>query len=88
MNQLVRVHDSVRTNKEMPVSSFAEDTFLLLDALEADVNELGALKPLICLEIGCAPTVPKLLMNEPLAKIWLGMRVEFRRKHTGAIHHS
>ncbi|KII93707.1 hypothetical protein PLICRDRAFT_402164 [Plicaturopsis crispa FD-325 SS-3] len=30
----------------------AEDTFLLLDALEQDADELKALHPLICLEIG------------------------------------
>ncbi|WVO13503.1 hypothetical protein L204_101124 [Cryptococcus depauperatus] len=30
----------------------AEDSFILLDALEADVEELRSLKPSICLEIG------------------------------------
>lgn len=30
----------------------AEDTFLLLDALELDANALRAAKPQICLEIG------------------------------------
>ncbi|EGG13062.1 uncharacterized protein MELLADRAFT_32299 [Melampsora larici-populina 98AG31] len=30
----------------------AEDTFILLDALEADLDFLKALKPLICVEIG------------------------------------
>lgn len=29
-----------------------EDTFLLLDALEEDAEELKAMKPRICLEIG------------------------------------
>lgn len=31
----------------------AEDTFLLLDALEQDLDVLKRLKPLICLEVGC-----------------------------------
>ncbi|KZT06291.1 S-adenosyl-L-methionine-dependent methyltransferase [Laetiporus sulphureus 93-53] len=30
----------------------AEDTFILLDALEEDANELRSLSPLVCLEIG------------------------------------
>ncbi|KAI0274872.1 hypothetical protein BC834DRAFT_850073 [Gloeopeniophorella convolvens] len=30
----------------------AEDTFVLLDALEADANALRALAPRVCLEIG------------------------------------
>ena len=29
-----------------------EDTFILLDALEADADDLASRQPLICLEIG------------------------------------
>ncbi|KAI7686993.1 hypothetical protein SSS_03180 [Sarcoptes scabiei] len=31
----------------------AEDTFILLDALESDLKLIENLKPLFCLEIGC-----------------------------------
>ena len=34
-------------------TTIAEDTFLLLDALEQDAQALRDLKPRICLEIGC-----------------------------------
>jgi hypothetical protein len=34
------------------VCNIIKDTFLLLDALEQDMDELRALKPLICLEMG------------------------------------
>lgn len=30
----------------------AEDTFLLLDAIEQDMHQLRQLRPLVCLEIG------------------------------------
>lgn len=30
-----------------------EDTFILLDALEEDADDLRTLRPRICLEIGC-----------------------------------
>jgi len=30
----------------------AEDTFILLDALEQDAEELKALHPVVCLEVG------------------------------------
>jgi len=32
-----------------------EDTFILLDALEADADDLASKQPLICLEIGSVP---------------------------------
>jgi len=35
----------------------AEDSFLLLDALEEDIHVLKKLKPTICLEIGCGSGV-------------------------------
>ena len=35
-----------------------EDTFLLLDALEEDAQEIRDLSPRICLEIGCALASP------------------------------
>ncbi|KAJ3527950.1 hypothetical protein NMY22_g9585 [Coprinellus aureogranulatus] len=41
-----------------PLRANAEDTFLLLDALEADLETLKGAEPRICLEIGCA-MVPK-----------------------------
>lgn len=36
----------------MRVYEPAEDTFLLLDALEEDADHLRALKPTICVEVG------------------------------------
>jgi release factor glutamine methyltransferase len=35
-----------------PLTVSLEDTFILLDALEADAARLRALKPRVCLEIG------------------------------------
>lgn len=35
----------------------AEDTFLLLDALQAELPQLLALLPALCVEIGCAASV-------------------------------
>ena len=35
-----------------PSDLILEDTFLLLDALEADANDLKTLRPAVCLEIG------------------------------------
>ena len=34
------------------IEGLSEDTFLLLDALEADQEALRASKPLVCLEVG------------------------------------
>lgn len=36
-----------------PGKCLSEDTFLLLDALEQDAEDLKHQRPLICLEIGC-----------------------------------
>ena len=33
----------------------AEDTFILLDAVEADFEDLREGKPRLCVEIGCVP---------------------------------
>lgn len=45
---------SSRVSTERPL--YAEDTFILLDALEQDASELQSIAPRICLEIGCALT--------------------------------
>ena len=39
-----------------------EDTFILLDALEAEADNIRSLAPRVCLEIGCGP------LGEPLAR--------------------
>lgn len=46
--------------------SASEDTFILLDALEADAAELQEMKPRVCLEIGC---ISRSTIKSPLADV-------------------
>ena len=52
-----------------------EDTFILLDALEEDADELRRSKPLVCLEVGyvCVASVShdKYLNSQ---QVWIWMR--------------
>lgn len=48
MIQQVRHESELRPNSK----PFLEDTFLLLDALEQEAEELRKERPLICLEVG------------------------------------
>lgn len=43
-----------RADYDHDVYEPAEDTFALLDALEADAQRLRGARPRLCLEIGCA----------------------------------
>lgn len=54
MNQLVRCPNCgiLIAMRAMTGNLYAEDTFLLLDALEQDQAELEAQRPTLCLEIG------------------------------------
>jgi hypothetical protein len=53
MNQQVAFSHSLHfTTLNVDFLSYLEDTFLLLDALEADAQDLRNDNPIVCLEIG------------------------------------
>lgn len=46
----------------------AEDTFILLDALEADAERLRRDKPRLVVEIGCVHRIPRYKLLERVGK--------------------
>ncbi|KAJ8021012.1 HemK methyltransferase family member 2 [Holothuria leucospilota] len=54
----------------------AEDSFLLLDALEKDVDFLNSLSPLICLEVGCGSGIVITFLRQILVAPCLCLAVD------------
>lgn len=66
----------------------AEDTFLLLDALEQDMEQLKKIQPLVCLEVGY--TIMFVLhwyQSKGLVKFWIWLRQCIYCKNSGIFFH-
>jgi hypothetical protein len=69
--------------KDIDISE--EDTFLLLDALEEDVDSLRQSKPAICLEIGYVERSSIDFSTYIMMQIWIWMCVRVPSKNTRII---
>lgn len=66
----------------------AEDTFLLLDALEQDMEQLREIQPLVCLEIGYTTMlVLHQYQSKGLVKFWFWLCQCIYYKNSGTFFH-
>ncbi|PIK53053.1 putative hemK methyltransferase family member 2-like [Apostichopus japonicus] len=62
----------------------AEDSFLLLDALEQEAESLNSLRPLICVEVGCGSGIVITFLKKLLSSQCVCLAVDSNHKATSS----